>query len=124
MTVPVIDARLLPMTGASGYFPSFGQIEAATGTPDAFGEDVPLWEVVPGLEAIPLAISPTPPGDVMRTPEMSRPTDTRYALLEGYYPQITTAQRLTVEDQVWTILMVDFDSQHSITRLKLQQVRA
>jgi hypothetical protein len=120
----VVDPRFLSQVGVA-FFPTIGSIEAPLPSQSDSGEESYTWTPVDGLESVALAFAPSAGvryNTEIRRDNMTEVRVTQYALLQGYYPQITESMRLVIDDVAWNILAIDADSQSTITQLTVERV--
>lgn len=110
------------------FYTSRLAIEAAQISQDPVsGEEVKVWAVVNGMEAIAAAVAPTTVQSVgakeFRSPSQTVYTATWQISLNGLWPAITPQMRARFEDsRVYNILGVEQDSHATLTRLKVERV--
>lgn len=114
---PLLSPKML--TALSGFYPSVATIESAGQAADSYGDPVATWTTF---------ASPIPCVVAARSVDQRLSSDSvhvvhsTYIALQGHYPLVTDAMRVTVDGAVWNILGVEHDSHGKTTRL--QVVRA
>lgn len=108
------------------FYKSLADIEGYTVTVDAeTGRERKTWAVIPALSALPATVAPLV---VIATQQVERETDVAtwnkpawQVSIAGYFPQITTDNRVVVDGKRLNIVGVEFDSHHKLTRLRAEE---
>lgn len=110
------------------FYPSVVTVEEPAGSRDSYGDEIQTWSAVPSATAIRASIAPATIQSAQdveaRLDAFTRFSETHEATLAGYYPAITLTSRLVEHDagRTYWIVGVEHDSQHSHTRLRLEEV--
>lgn len=114
-------------TGLAGFFSSTVTVLRATYAQNPVGEPIPTW--APLLDHVDLDALVTG-GDVsvrlkkqeFRTSSMTAEAIYRRILLNGYYPAIDNADRVTVEDRDWAVISIVNDTTSTFTELLVESI--
>lgn len=116
-----IDARLVARLG-SNRLPHRVTVQRATEVKNQYGERTQTWAAVPGLSGIPAVVVPSSQVK-QRGTEFVQAEETHQLMLGGYFPNLTSFMRLTVEDGGrFDILGVEHDPWHQWTQLRTREV--
>lgn len=120
-----INPRIVTDVGPD-VFPLLGTIRrlvpvlAASGAPSGATNDVTIYQNVP-IRLMPLIqMRPT---NRETTTDVVRVLNTWHVALKGYYPNIKEEDTLTVGPTVYNILGIEPDSNHILTRLRVEEVK-
>jgi hypothetical protein len=114
-------------TSLAGFFSSTVTVLRATHAQNAVGEPIPTW--APLLDHTDLDALVTG-GDVsvrlkkqeFRTSTMTAEAIYRRILLNGHYPLIDNADRVTVEDRDWAVISIVNDATSTFTELLVESI--
>jgi len=114
MTRPIMDSRF--MDTMSDYFPSLCTIQEDVGVADANGFIAESWSDFAGHVDIPCAHGPSG-GNEVKLPDQTYVVSNYTIALQGRYPTITEKMRAVVDDVAYEILLAQWDSHATKTRI-------
>ncbi len=118
MTSRLIHPRLMA-TLEQDFFATYCTIEQAVESQDSMGGVVPTWGTL--FAYLPCRIAPAGGGERRQTNQIVLES-THTIVISGTYA-ITSKMRAVVEDVIYDILLVERDSEWTMTRLNVRIVR-
>lgn len=122
-------AAVVPAVTSSGLLRSLCSIVEPPEVFDDGGAPDPTAAYTPvtGLQNIPCIAAPLSDGDTVQPNEVKSLSELLsksplHVWLSGYYPQIWTNNRAVVDGVTYDILGVEWDSEHTQTRLAVQEM--
>jgi len=114
-------------TSLAGFFSTQVTVIRATNAQNEYGEPIPTW--APLLDHIDLDAL-VAGGDVsirlkkqeFRSSQMTAEALYRRVLLNGYYPLIDNADRLTLEERDWSVISIVHDATNTFTELLVESI--